>query len=144
MRFGGSSRRMHYRPDVGNLQHPATLAKYQATLSTLFASSSDDGRNSQWMRIKDCQYCQLWNCLSPAEKLDHHYLLVADRHRLIPTDTSYSNERRFLDRALRMSLQKDRETWWCERVREMKLANLSDNTRKRLHLIRVTKASDLK
>ncbi|CAI2738387.1 unnamed protein product, partial [Dicrocoelium dendriticum] len=61
-----------------------------------------------------------------------------DKRRLIPSDSRHVEERQYLGRELRRSLQMDREAWWCERAREMELASLCGNTRKLFHLLRVT------
>ncbi|CAH8551624.1 unnamed protein product, partial [Dicrocoelium dendriticum] len=61
-----------------------------------------------------------------------------DRRGLLLSDSRHSEERQYLGRELRRSLQMDREAWWCERASELELASLSGNTRKLLHLIRVT------
>ncbi|CAH8586981.1 unnamed protein product [Dicrocoelium dendriticum] len=143
MRFGGSPKRVHYRPDFANLQNPAILTKYQASLSTLLGSTIDGELDSQWAHIKDALVsASIDTCGVTRHPLKHWIfadsLSLMDRRRLLPSDSRHSEERQYLGRELRRSLQMDREAWWCERAREMELASLSGNTSKLFHLIRVT------
>ncbi|CAH8657151.1 unnamed protein product [Dicrocoelium dendriticum] len=143
MRFGGSPKHAHYRPEVANLQNAAILTRYQASLSTLLGSTIDRDLDSQWAHIKGALVAASIDSCGVTRHPPKHWisadsLSLMDKRRLIPSDSRHVEERQYLGRELRRSLQMDRKAWWCERAREMELASLCGNTRQLFHLLRVT------
>lgn len=132
------------RLNVGKLLEPEVKQAYQKELEVKLSSSETVDATLSWnhisktMRDAAASVCGFSGQHNHRHWISEESIKLLERRKGIPAGRAHNSVRRDIRRQLKLSLRKDRETWWTCRVQEMETAHLAGNTRLLYRLIRET------